>query len=74
MTQHHGIGLRLRRLVVILAVCFAMGAQAEPLPLKRAVELALAHATVTGISAADTQHAFANYRESRDNYIPQFIF
>ncbi len=59
---------------MILVVCFAVGACAEPLPLKRAVELALAHATVTGISTADSQRAFAAYRESRDTYIPQFIF
>jgi outer membrane protein TolC len=74
MIQRIGIGLPARRLMVILAVCFVVAAHAEPLPLKRAVELALSHATVTGISAAETQHALANSRESRDNYIPQLIF
>jgi len=44
---------------------------AEPVPLKRVVELALAHATGAGIAAADEQHAAAGYRELRDNYIPQ---
>ena len=44
---------------------------AEPVPLKRVVELALAHATGAGIAAADEQHAAASYRELRDNYIPQ---
>jgi outer membrane protein TolC len=74
MIQRIGKGLPARRLMVIFAVCFAVVAHAEPLPLKRAVELALSHATVTGISSAETQHAFANYRESRDNYIPQLVF
>lgn len=74
MTQRDDIGLRPCRLVVILVVCSAIGASAEPLPLKRAVELALAHATVTGIATAEVQRASATYRESRDNYIPQFIF
>ena len=44
---------------------------AEPVPLKRVVELALAHATGAAIAAADEQHAAAGYRELRDNYIPQ---
>ena len=43
----------------------------EPVTLKRVVELALAHATSAGIAAADEQHAAANYRELRNNYIPQ---
>jgi outer membrane protein TolC len=44
---------------------------AEPVPLKRVVELALAHATGAGIAAADEQRAVAGYRELRNNYIPQ---
>jgi outer membrane protein TolC len=44
---------------------------AEPLPLKRAVELALAHSTTTAIAAADEQRAYAAYRELRNNYLPQ---
>lgn len=44
---------------------------AEPVPLKRVVELALAHATGAGIAAADEQRAAAGYRELRNNYIPQ---
>ena len=44
---------------------------AEPIPLKRVVELALAHAVGSAIAAADEQHAAAAYRELRDSYIPQ---
>lgn len=44
---------------------------AEPIPLKRVVELALSHATGTAIAAADEQHASASYRELHNNYIPQ---
>ena len=46
---------------------------AEPIPLKRVVELALTHATGTAIAAADEQHAVAAYQELKDNYIPQLI-
>ncbi|HET9319807.1 MAG TPA: TolC family protein, partial [Bryobacteraceae bacterium] len=44
---------------------------AEPVPLKRVVELALSHATAAGITAADEQRAAAAYGELRDSYIPQ---
>jgi outer membrane protein TolC len=45
---------------------------AEPLPLKRAVELALAHSTTSAIAAADDKHAREAVRELHANYIPQF--
>jgi outer membrane protein len=48
-------------------------ALAEPLPLKRVVELAISHSTVTGATAADEQRAFASYHEARNQYIPQVI-
>jgi outer membrane protein TolC len=44
---------------------------AEPVSLKRVVELALVHATGAAITAADEQRATASYRELRNNYIPQ---
>ena len=44
---------------------------AEPVPLKRVVQLALAHATGGAIAAADEQRAAAGYRELKDNYVPQ---
>ena len=45
---------------------------AEPVSLKRVVELALSHATGAAITAADELHAAASYRELHNNYIPQF--
>lgn len=44
---------------------------AEPVTLKRVVELALSHATGSAMSAADQQKIAATYRELRDSYIPQ---
>ena len=46
---------------------------AEPLPLKRAVELALSHSTTAAAANADQQRVFASYREARSQYIPQFV-
>jgi outer membrane protein TolC len=44
---------------------------AEPVSLRRVVELALTHATGAAIAAADEKSASANYQELRNNYIPQ---
>lgn len=56
-----------------LVLLVATRAQAEPLPLSRAVRLALAHSTTSAIADADVQRAFASYRELRNNYFPQLI-
>ena len=47
--------------------------EAEPLPLERAIRLALAHSTASAIATADVQRAFASYREIRNNYLPQIF-
>jgi outer membrane protein TolC len=44
---------------------------AEQVPLKRAVELALAHSTTMQTSLIDEQRAFASYHEARYQYLPQ---
>jgi outer membrane protein TolC len=46
---------------------------AEPVPLKRVVELALAHATGPAIASDDEQRADASYRELRNSYVPQLF-
>jgi outer membrane protein TolC len=48
-------------------------ASAEALPLKQAVDLALAHSTTMAASHADQQRAFASYVEARDQYLPQLV-
>jgi outer membrane protein TolC len=54
--------------VILLLTASAL---AEPLPLERAIRLALAHGTTTAIADADVQRTIASYREMRDNVIPQ---
>jgi outer membrane protein len=57
---------------VLLAVLFLPASLlAEPVTLRRAVELALSHATGISIATAEQQHASASYRELRNSYIPQ---
>jgi len=45
--------------------------RAEPLPLDRAIRLALTHSTTSAIASADVQRALASYRELHNAYIPQ---
>src|SRR5450631_1316375 len=67
--------LRSTNLLALFAavVVIATHVQAEPLPLERAIRLALAHSTTSAIANADVQRAFASYRELRNNYLPQLF-
>lgn len=71
MKTWHRAARVLRWIVAVLVLPASVWA--EPVSLKRVVELALAHATAGAIAAADEQRAVANYREVRDSYIPQLI-
>ncbi len=56
---------------IIAIVLLPSSLLAEPVPLKRIVELALTHATSGAIAAADEEHAGASYRELHNSYVPQ---
>ncbi len=63
-------------ILFVFSICFNPAMPkilAEPLPLKRVVELAISHSTVTGATVADEQRAFASYHEARNQYIPQVV-
>ena len=57
----------------VLLTMIATRGHAEPLPLERAIRLALTHSTASAIANADVQRAFASYRELRNNYLPQIV-
>jgi outer membrane protein TolC len=65
--------LRFINLLTLLTavVMVAPRSQAEPLPLDRAIRLALAHSTSAAIADTEVQRALASYREIHDNYVPQ---
>jgi outer membrane protein TolC len=63
--------INLLALLTAVVMMIATLGQAEPLPLERAIRLALAHSTTSAIAKADVQRAFASYRELRNNYLPQ---
>jgi outer membrane protein TolC len=59
---------------LVLFTIFLVGGNrvlAEPLPLARAIELALAHSSKSAVADADVQRTLASYREARGNYLPQ---
>ena len=58
---------------VLAVILIPASLPAEPVPLRRVVELALSHATGAAIAAADEQRAKAGYLELRDSYIPQLL-
>jgi outer membrane protein TolC len=60
-------------LAAVLLMMIATRGEAEPLPLERAIRLALTHSTASAIATADVQRAFASYRELRNNYLPQLV-
>lgn len=64
-------------LILILSLIFFLllpaGLSAEPVALKRVVELALSHATAGAVAAADEQRVAAAYRDLRSAYIPQIM-
>jgi outer membrane protein TolC len=76
---HKGDAMRIfycsvtRTSIFLAGLLFAVPLLAEPLPLKRAVELALSHSTLAASATADQQRAAAAYLESRDQYLPQIV-
>ncbi|HYA25534.1 MAG TPA: TolC family protein [Terriglobales bacterium] len=46
---------------------------AEPVPLKRVVQLALTHSTSAAAAEAMAQRAYASYRETRNQYLPTLV-
>jgi outer membrane protein TolC len=69
-----GLASRLRFCIFLLSgfCCLLLShpVAAEPVPLRRVVELALSHSTAAAMSIAEEQRAFASYNEARDHYIP----
>ncbi|HVZ61097.1 MAG TPA: TolC family protein [Terriglobales bacterium] len=68
---HHG------RRIVFFALGWALlgagSAHAEPLPFRRAVELAVSRASATGVEAANRLRAQSAYRQARSAYLPQAV-
>src|SRR6202043_1354197 len=64
---------RISHFVISVGLCVVLRMAAEPLPLKRAVELALAHSPMAAAAGADEPRVFASYPEIKNQYIPQLV-
>ncbi|HXZ31851.1 MAG TPA: TolC family protein [Terriglobales bacterium] len=66
-----------RRFILLLFVFFVtqfpLVLAAEPVLLKRVVELALTHSTSAASAEAMAQRAYASYRETRNQYLPTLV-
>jgi outer membrane protein TolC len=60
-----------RTLSLALIFCSIAASAQEPLPFRRALELALAHSTELALTQADESRAYNSYREARNAYIPK---
>jgi outer membrane protein TolC len=62
------------KLRILLALIFSNALLcAEPLPFRRAMELALSHSSTLAMAAADQTRANESYREARSGYLPQVV-
>jgi outer membrane protein TolC len=73
MTSESWFCARTKTLLLGALLLAPISVCADSISLKRAVELAVKHATAADIAAADEQKAAAGYRELHDNYIPQVV-
>lgn len=62
-----------RCVALFFSFCFCVSSLGwgEPIPLAKAVQLALSHSTTMAQATVDEQRAYAGYRGAKDQYIPQ---
>lgn len=71
-----GISFLLRTAVLLMAITaglFCPRAAADQLPLRRAIELAVAHSGTIAAATADQMRAYESYRETKNVYLPQLV-
>ena len=61
-------------LLLSYSLLFTLDSVAEPVPFKRAIELAIRNSSTMSAASADVNRLQALYQESRDQYIPQVYF
>jgi outer membrane protein TolC len=60
--------------IAAVLVLFAATATAEPIPFKRAIELALKHSGTMAIAIAEQTRTHQTYLAQRDQYLPSVVF
>ncbi|HXY12957.1 MAG TPA: TolC family protein [Terriglobales bacterium] len=60
-------------LLMVFCLSSVVKAVADPVPLKRVVELALTHSTSAASAEAMAQRAYSSYRETKNQYLPTLV-
>lgn len=59
--------------ILLLSTLFSSHLVAEPVPFRRAIQLAITNSSALQIAANDQDRAFAGYKEAKDQFIPQIF-
>ncbi len=65
--------LFVRAIAAVTLFAMAPPMDAQPLPFRRAIELAISHSGAMGIATADLERAHQAYLESRNTFLPQVM-
>ena len=77
--EHHQLEFRtmfekIRVLLAVASLLVSFSCLAEPIPFKRAIELAIRNSTTINAATVDVSRLQAVYQETRDQYVPQVYF
>ncbi|MGH9531305.1 MAG: TolC family protein [Terriglobales bacterium] len=62
-----------KRIIPIIFLCLALPAAADPVPFRRAIELAVTHSNPMAAANADQSRAQNAYQEARNLFLPQMV-
>ncbi len=62
-----------RRILPIVFLCLTLQAAADPVPFRRAIELAVTHSSPMAAANADQARAQNAYQEARNLFLPQMV-
>ena len=65
---------KIRILLAAASLLISSSCLAEPIPFKRAIELAIRNSTAVNAATVDVSRLQAVYQEARDQYVPQVYF
>jgi outer membrane protein TolC len=63
----------LKRITPALFLCLTMNLAADPVPFRRAIELAVTHSSPMAAASADQERAQNAYQEARNLFLPQMV-
>ncbi|MGH9555795.1 MAG: TolC family protein, partial [Terriglobales bacterium] len=62
-----------KRMIPAVFLCLTLHAAADPVPFRRAIELAVTHSSPMAAASADQSRAHNAYQEARNLFLPQMV-